>query len=498
MALLEDILGIILIVFFLVAASVFTSSKIISDQSKAISEEQTNYLFDYYSTSINTFIHWRENNTGIPMHVLIGDYINLGSEMVSYNDQTINITERGNSFLEEIFPQGHYMEVIQLLTNTSISFVLDGAPSKHKERVLIKENLPNLVSDLRQVFAQDGAELDVRVFILGNPMSLLQGSCMDEGFKDLEGEYIERCQNIKFFEDMYDFQKIMSEPDHESWSKTNEEFLSLFKKNNFLQSDWLAGVAYAETFFRENHPDDYEDNLHVIVLLSDQLSGTSYHDDCFENENVDVPTRWRSCLLCYMPEKPDGSFDCPIDRSYREDDFEELISFLNDSDSVVISLFSVQESFPYYKTWNNQDHPDLFAPIVSNDPPNEQKTKCDTNLCVMCNATNSDDWDSEDWIDIVSETLPGKFVLYGEPCQEEAQKQMQNISSRTRGESLNIKYIDQLTTQITSVLQNIIFDRRIEFGERHPERTRYVFERKLFLTGNRQVSIYLEVYDTPI
>lgn len=476
MALIDDIFGIILVVFFLIIVSIILTSQILSDQARVIDEKQEFYLFDYYSTSINAFINVQENRTGVPMHILLGNYVKLGEDVVlGRQGEEVNVLEAGEDVLIELFGEDNfYLELRRSLVDTTISFVLDGSNSNAAERQEISNNFDLIREAIEEYFEEESEGVvspDIRVYILNE-----DNLCDREGF---EGDY---CTYLSF-DDLYDA-SVVEKPSFgfDSFDEWNSAMNQNGQRHiDFMVADWMAGIAYAHKEFLSELEED-DENIHIILPVSDQLSTGSVSNRCYGE--VDSPSNYIICRYCLLEE-------CPVERSNAS--MSSLIDFLVDEDDLfstfVVPVFSEIRSFFYFESFNRLEGTGEFAEFFSED----HQTKCHISNCDLCEYPGGSE---VDWITVESGSFSYNYTLveHGAACSSYVESQMNYLSGNR---TVRIDDVDDLIDSVLQSIHDALNERMAVFGSYQEDRTRYVFERTLVLPEYGEADIALFVYELP-
>jgi hypothetical protein len=474
MALLEDVLGIIFIVFFMIIAIVFISTALVTDQTLSIEKEQQDYLFDYYSTSVNSFMNLRDQFSNVPVHIIIGNYIGRGERVVlGDNGTSLNVTDLLEDLLDNFFGKdNYYAEIRQDYTNTTLSFVFDGSDSNRKEKIIIGERLQDILDSVNAIFEGYGVSATANLYVLSERQEI-------EACKDF-GNHSDTCTIINssaIYGD--DSSPIVERPIRHSL--TNYRALD----SHYLESDWLGGIVHAEKLFRREliGVDEREEDVHIVIPVFDQLSSSSISDDCFHIASTENLGNYVICRLCH-PE-------CPTNRT--EAQLNTTVNYFleRNRNSLVLPVFSFTCNFRYFYDWNGINPRDPFDQFM---PPSiaSGETICHYDGCTGCSPASGNDF-----IPSTNNTLY-QNVCFKDYCQEAIWNQMNRIAEPTGGSPVNIANTNEIASQITENLENAFEMRKLIIGEKYPQRTRYVFETSITLPNLGKAEVYLQVYETPL
>ncbi len=464
----------ILIIFFLIIGIVILTGQIFTDQIKDIGEEHRSYLFDYYSTGMNSFMNLRETNTNLPVHILIGNYISRGETRAAGRDGvSINVSDELENLLNEFYGENnYYAEIRQAYTDTTLSFVFDGSNSNRNEKRIIGERLNSILNSVNEIFGDSGVSASAKIYVLTEESEI--DAC--EPFGDIHRDKCTNLNSNKIYGD--DTYLVVNRP------------VDLSGRHGFVgdyvESDWLGGIVHAEKLFRRSilGVDEREQDVHVVIPVFDQLSSSSISDGCFDIPRSQSYGNYIICRLC-DPE-------CPVERT--EEQLADAINYFLDRNrnSIVIPIFSFDCNFQYLYEWNE-------ISLSSNDPyynyippsVGEFETLCHHQECPGCRpATGSERIDSTD-------ESRYQNVCFKDQCQQSILSQMNAIANPTGGEGVNIANVNLIADQITEKLEAAFERRVLVLGQKEPERTRYVFERKILLPTLGYTEVYVQIYELP-
>ena len=464
MALLEDIISIILIVFFLIILSGVLSGYMFTEQLESIEQRQNFYLEDYYSTSLDSFLNHRESNTTLPNHILIGNYIARGERTaIGKNGSQVDVQKQLNQTLNEFYGKNDYYQMIrQDYTNTTLSFVIDGSDSNRIERQIINDTVGDIENSVEQLFGDSNAQVTSEIYVLGN----------DDQCQGFEGD----CDLLSE-DQLYDSSNAPSGP----WFSQSNRI------EHYVESDWIAGSIEAEERFRSDLQSERE--VHIVIPVFDQISTSSVPDFCFDrNNNLD----YSACRLCYQEE--------PCNAANRsEQDMKKLVSFFNERspNSVVMPVFSFDCNFQDFIGWKNwdgnvnnedvQDHIEHSSGDLASD-----EGLCHLDNCEACSAPSEGD---DAYIE--PESTSYNNVCFRDSCHAEITNQMMNVTQETNGAYVSIDDREEIAQEVASTIEDVFGERKIEFGVRDEDRTRYVFERRIVLPNFGDTYVKLWAYDTP-
>ncbi len=472
MALLEDILGMIMLIFFLVIGGIFLTIQITSDQLGQVDEEIKDYLHDYYSTSMNGFMNMREEISGAPVHIIIGDYISKGTTTLTGKEgRTIAVDEALEGILNEFYGQGnYYMKLTQEYTDTTISFVFDGSDSNRIEKMIVGENLESIRDRVNLIFEDSGAEVNINLYVLSeNPA---------EEVCDVFGEHKDLCEVIN----------AATLYDEESHLRVIDPFDGLTGKQaeirHYVESDWMGGTIHAEREFRKKivAGDAEEYNIHIVIPVFDQLSTSSISDECFEIDRGPAASLsdYIVCRLCVE--------DCPVERSRSQ--MQETIDFFveRNGNSIIMPVFSFDCNLRYRYWYNNLNPVDYRDYVIGTPSP----TMCHLNSCAGCRPPREGDR-------IIPSTNPDEYenVCFKTQCQYYIEQQMEELSTATGGSPINIINVQDLPALVVDQIDNVFAERELIIGTRQDDRTRYVFERNIILPTLGSVDVRLLAYELP-
>lgn len=476
MALLEDILGMILLVFFLIIGGVMLAAQITSDQLSTVDDELTKYLFDYYSTSTNTFLNVREEISGVPIHIIIGDYISKGITVITGSDgRSVNVEDALEDILNEMYGEdNYYLQLRQDYTDTTISFVFDGSDSNREEKDTIRSNLQTIYNSINNIFEDSDAEVNINLYVLSE-------GPIDEVCDVFEDENRDICFVINSTTLYEDDMHLAVENTIGSLAGRQAVI------SHYLESDWVGGTIHAEKEFRRKvgREEITEDSLHIVIPVFDQLSTSSVPDDCFGiSSGSGGFANYVVCRLC-QPE-------CPHERSARQQ--QDTINFFNERNrnSIIIPVFSFDCNFRYIYDWNYLDPSIAAYENYKSEPVSMPDTICHLDTCPGCRMPVQGER-------VIQSTNASEYinVCFKTDCQVHIENQMQELASGTGGTSINIEDVNNLAQQVIERIENVFEERELTIGVRQDERTRYVLERKIVLPSLGRVDVRLWVYELP-
>ena len=470
MALLEDIVSMIIVVFVLLIVGSMIAGTLFTERASNLENEQTRYLEDYYATSVNNFVNYRESNTGLPVHVLIGNYISRGEErVVSLDGDIINIEEELDDVLREFYGENnYYMTVRQDYVDTTLSFVIDGSDSVRIEREIIGEEIGNILEFVSTMFGDAEAEVTGKVYIL-------------EGIDDKD-----LCDD--FPTDIVSCERIT----HSGLYGDSDDVLEMIpdfgepQNTHYLQSDWISGSLLAEKNFREDlEGSGVQEEVHIMIPVFDQVSSSSVPDVCFDESNPD----YTICRLCHEEEGEDCS---AVERN--AENLVNVTNFINERtpNSVVMPVFSFDCNFQDFFVWKQYSPGEDYEQYMSGvEGLAADESLCSLDSCGACDLDGDLSPVPEEDEDMYSN------VCFRSSCQQDIEDQMQYIASNTGGLSVSIDDREDITDIIAETIEDVFDERRIEFGVQDPDRTRYVFERTIVLPSLGDTQVYLQVYEVP-
>lgn len=468
MALLEDVVSMIIVVFFLLIVGAVVAGTLFTESAQSLEQEQTRYLQDYYGTSVNSFVNFRESQTGLPVHVLLGNYISRGERTVISSDRTgdVDIEVALDSILSDFYGEdNYYMTVRQDYVDTTFSFVIDGSDSVRIEREIIADELEDILLSVTELFGDADASITANVYILA------RSDKKDELCEPFD-EDIVSCDTFAY-DSLY-----RNEPELDFIP----EFNNFDRHTDYLESDWIAGSIRSETLFRQELDGiDLAEEVHMIIPVFDQISGSSVPTECFEASGT---FNYRACRLC-LP-------GCPVDRVAAN--LDNLSDYLSERDpnSVAIPVFSFDCNFRDLHGWKEFPAPDYSSFVAGRESLADDEGLCNLDNCEGCRPAGSGDPGVD-----TPEGVNYNNVCFRSECEADIISQMDQLASDSGGQSVNIRNRDEIGQAILETIEAVFEERRIEFGVQDPERTRYVYERAIVLPNLGDTQINLQVYEVP-
>lgn len=482
MAIFEDILGVIIIVVIFLVAFFMVSTFLVVREVQVLTEEQQNYLRDYYSTSIDTFLSTRSPSTDKPFSLVIGEMIDHSRKQGDFGEIEKIKKEINESLSQIIGKNNFYIEIEPIVSNLTISFVIDGSNSLNEARTELNRSLDTIMSDLNQRFEGDDV-IDYEVY------NLHHSNLCDDYFS---GHSCEDLNKDKLYSD-YMLNKVgITKPSfgfnsHEDWLASDsylaemDEILREISLNAYYQVDWMTGIAYAHKKFSQKEGSN--ESYHFIIPITDELSTSSISDYCANSSDIEFRDGYRACIMCHN--------DCPVDRSNR--DFDNIINYINGS--MILPVISEGCHFDYsgvmVKITNNRDEEDRFVPFIdkfnltnANLPINKSNYICNETFdCPGCNISNEGG------------------ICYKQDCKDDLIKQMERLANETTGQNTTIKNFNFsiLPQQISEEIDILIDSLKLEIGDKEilNASTRFAFEKRVVMPGNQHSEFIVVVRDTP-
>lgn len=176
-----------------------------------------------------------------------------------------------------------------------------------------------------------------------------------------------------------------------------------------------------------------------------------------------------------------------------------LVSLFNERspNSVVMPVFSFDCNFQDFIGWKNwegnvnneevQDHIEHSSGDLASD-----EGLCHLDNCEACSAPSEGD---DAYIEPESSSYNN--VCFRDSCHAEITDQMINVTQETKGAYVSIDDREEIAQEVASTIEDVFGERKIEFGVRDEDRTRYVFERRIVLPNFGDTYVKLWAYDTP-
>ncbi|MFH0870296.1 MAG: hypothetical protein V1866_04540 [archaeon] len=466
MAFTDDLIGMILVVIIVIVASVIFSTDILRSNASELESRSETYLQDYYSTSVDAFLHMRDDFSGRPFNVVLGDYYLKGKYVGNLSDPGLlkNQTER---YLDAIFgADNYYMNITPIQSSSVVSFVFDGSESIQQEREYFAGRMQDLVIGLNDIF-EGRSEPEVKVYILSKEPT--EDVCFD--FPP------EMCEAVGFNELYYNnnhFQVLppgFGRATFEDWRSDYPKPYAADALEYFFAADWIAGTLYATGKYLDRPDDAQGFSIHIVIPVSDKLSTNSIADECYNQSERD---NYLACALCKE--------DCPVERSSRYAT-SEITAKLTDSRTFVVPVQTKKCRFWYDPSRFNyiarSPYIDSLGLSVPRNPPLPSPI-CTQTACVGCKPGLG----VSDYYDYCFHTA----------CHQEVTKEMKFFAENTGGKYLDRDNITDLPKAILDLVEEKVSKYPLQFGVYDPQRTRYVFQRKILLPNNVMIDLNLIVY----
>jgi len=459
MAFTDDIIGMIILVLVVIIASSLVAVKILRSEGSSAESRNEAFLEDHYTTAVDAFFHMSDNMTRKPFNVVLGDYYIEGKYIGARDDPEL-LKAQVESVLDSIFGKGnYYTNISPVISGSTISFVIDGAPSLDNERARLAKQLPGFYVKLNELFA--GSNIPKTNIYLLTEKSQQEAcaqfpSTVNCEALDFDKLYLSESSRFEIGPPTYGYT-------YDQWV-SKETYVGTKMPHIVYNADWVAGMYYAASeFINEQEGQSAGLSLNIVIPVSDKLSTNSIADECFNQNDINdyVP-----CALC--------NSDCAVERSktYITDN---NIQKLKDSNTLVMPVHTSKCRYifdPVYndfikKTNYNQKYPKPFC--TGTNP-----------ACGGCSpSTTYTDYDN--------------FCFHSN-CYPEVIEQMQELADKTSGEFFDLDTIDNLPNEIADLLKEKIDSYPLEFGVYDDNRTRYVFDRNILLPNSMLIKMNLIVY----
>ena len=479
MALTDNIIAMVIIVFVAIIIFTLTTHQLAKNEATTIEQQQSQQATDYQATLINTFLALNQPGTQKTFALAIGDYINSGEHNSLADQQTLEdgMAKALNGLIGQ---HGYYFKVEPTFTNLTLSFVIDTSESLSDERAELADKLDELLgevlADLKDQGWSEDTVISARIYLLGTDLcdefKDVQATCKVLDFNDLYQEGITPIPPPSFAYTSY-----------AAWQAHDPQA----KIIDFLRSDWMAGMSYAVL---DHESQQYGKRLHIIIPLADELSTGSDSDACYGISATDTAAAvdYNFCAHC------DNT--CPIDRSNRS--MSDFLQFVDDAqmNTVIIPIVSFDCSYPYPKEklndfYTGSTYLENYLPASCLDTTitacaGADALLCDDSLFPSCTGCSC------------SSTGCDEHNLCLHPnCVNAVKDQMDFLAKKTGGYLIDIQNLPELKDILKSSISNAIKKKSLEVGELDNTRTRSGYERDLVLPNKKEATISLLVYDDP-
>jgi hypothetical protein len=478
MAIVEDITAIVSIIVIILVIFFISTTYLVQKETNEITEQQEIFLEDYYATVIDTFLATKSESTNVPFNILIGDVINR-AKTESNPAQFQFLREEINKTLSNLIREEHfYVEITPLITNITISFIIDGSNSLNFERRRLNETIDDIINQINNHFFPDGtAGVSYNVYLPHNIETNDQMSLCNLYFDGKDW-----CK-IVLEDDIYDSTGIVTRPNfgftnYNDWKNSDSHIAKTNEEIAYFEGEWAGTIYYAQKEL--NKSPEAKNTYHVIIPFSDELSTSSISDYCFNIPNTTTPhanprINYQICKIC--DER------CPVERSNRS--FNNILDYIDNtgittiiipfmSDPCTFSTAFSTGSIDEYNTSRLNDSIRTLYTLPNNLVPN-------TTGDYYCNLTSTN---------CTGCSCPGNNCVQGDicfktQCMNDLEEQMRFLASKTGGEFVNDSDYDPSTfhEKIIDVIQNALDGVRIRVGNLDTvgERTRFSYNKLITL-----------------
>jgi len=426
---------------------------------------------DAYINNLNTVLKVTEPVSGRNMGTLLADAVYYRNGTLTFEENTINITNRTKVLLDMAIGEGNYYLVIKpRIIEVSMNFIIDGSNSLIRERKNLADNLIEILANVERTLNETntGEELSdqpvlAKIYILGskpeqcdiyNILNDSRISCQMLQSRDLytanatsnASQII--INNTRFNLDSFLEYYNMTPPFGADWLLPTAGHDA--SEADYYESDWGHGTAYASYF-------DSTTNLARLSLLfpmGDELSTSSIADECFFTPSYG---EWIVCSLCTM--------DCPVNRSLKS--VAKAVEVANDNRHVINPIFSYSCDYDYKPIYNQ---------MYEQETATSTTNACGESTCQGCTRE------------------PNGSVCFHPECQEDILSQMNIAANQTGGSVIHLENITQMDVDITATINHNIRQYTIEIGIRNGSRMRDVIESSHPLPNGQFVDMRLWVY----
>ncbi len=429
---------------------------------------------------LNTVLKITEPTSGRSMGVLLADAVFFRSEVQKFGNKSVNVTNRTTDLLRMSFGTNkYYMVVKPRIVKVSLNFIIDGSDSLSDERTFLAGNLKGILSKIEaklnetnRGYQNSPGSTDVlaTVYILSsktqkcdlfNNLHDNRIECITIDDKDL---YLQNgsvnsssdfINNTLFNTEAFQKRYNMTPPFGFAW------FNGTYYANPayYYESDYGYGTGFASNF-------DKKTTLSKLTLLfpmSDELSTSSYADECFYINNSEWPS-FLECQLCRD--------DCPVSRSMKS--VEKAIEIAKDNNHIINPIYSYSCDFDYLIPDYNIGYDKFFG-----NPPGTTSNACQDSNCPGCELTGPNPTDP--------------MCLHPE-CAGDIIDEMELMANDTGGEVINLADIGSMDINITDTINKNIDQYTLEIGEMNRSIERDVIQTSQPLPNGQLVDITLWVY----
>ncbi|RME52908.1 hypothetical protein D6783_03410 [Candidatus Woesearchaeota archaeon] len=258
------------------------------------------------------------------------------------------------------------------------------------------------------------------------------------------------------------------------------------------EPDWGTGTAYASAVANYAQPS----RLVLIFPLSDELSTSSIHSQCFQVRNFDDPadTIFTNAGGQYTYTTPQDKLSCDLCRASCDDDtlddlptearswwsVEKAQTVATQNYHVVNPIFADRCNYAFLI--NDSRGAPNWNDLLGFTPTNATKTACSQASCGGCTETpDGAVITTQDFTPLsgITEYTYYTGVCFHPECRPAIQRHMQALASATKGKVLHLQTLDGFADTLNNVIQDKLDAFSITIGEKKEREDRVVVNRKL-------------------
>jgi hypothetical protein len=473
MGVVENIMSAVILMFILLISGLVYMGSFAHDAIHNAGVKEDVFFDDAHINNLNNLLKITEPESKRTIGVLLADAVYYRNNTLEFNNKTINVTEKVENLLELSFGTNkYYLEIKPRIIEVSLNFIIDGSPSLNQERTILSQNLGKIITSIEKKLNETNAGYEKKVttkpvraniYILGSK----EEKC--EIFDNLSNSKI-GCQILSEDKLYLTNTSINTSDVFINNSQYNlDSFLNYYNMtppfgfewlessyyaptSDYYESDWGFGTGYASNFALKTSLA----KLTILFPMSDELSTSSFPDDCFF---INGWPEWVTCTIC--------TDDCPTNRSLKS--VEKGIKIAKENNHVINPIFSYSCDFEY----------DLdFNVGYDNYYGNSEGTTtmvCEESNCPGCETSGSD-------------------VCFHPTCSDSIIEQMQMMADQTGGNIIDLADIETMDLNITDTITQNIDQYLLKVGDLNKNLERDVIETTQPLPNGELVDIRLWVY----
>mgnify|MGYP000226976997 CR=1 FL=1 len=475
---IENILGMIVLVIFILTIGLFVYTNNFVSITSSYEGEEQKFLYTTHSNSFDTLLLLHDNSSQLSLSELTSLAAFEESEVINNSGVIINITDEYIRYLDQIYGRNnYYVSIKPKVADVSLNFVIDGSSTLQDERERLATELPTLLSKIKtQNYINGEEKIIANVFILGKKEESSESKCtlFDELYNAEITctllDHVDLYQRPEVVEgiETTDFNNYKIEYNIEAPYGSRESQVHSVRGDgnikDYYEADWGNGVAYVSALSKDTA------RLVLIFPMSDELSTSSISEACFtptllgKNKNEG----FREQKVCDFCKKSCEDPNSPsIVRAYETIENGALVA--KDNGHVVYPIFAYDCDYPY----NTVTFNGYFDYVFGNGIPSS--TACNEDVCGGC-----------------SEDLSQNVCFHPE-CETYILDHMEYLANETSGRVIDLDDLDELIRSVEEGVKTTLNSFEHTIGIKQ-NRSKFVYQRSLVMDNKLFTDITLEVY----